>query len=275
MNRSSSLRWVLLALVACVAAAAGGLILGRGRAGDDEPGRGRQARGVDPAVAARAEAGRALREALALLAEGKPQEAEAALAQVERSDPGNGYTSVFRFAARVLQQDYAGAEQTLDAALAEKRWTQYTDAARLPGRAEIDRELQALRDAETGYRMALLTGAAPAGSKGLVRLRELGLRLAAVEPPDMVHLRVGATFRCQASAELVTLAKQQKDPAMIARFEKQLAADKTWQDKLDAELLRFVRGRPGFEVEPTESLWVARVTGEEQLVRDLVAGAPK
>lgn len=269
-RRSSGVRWVLIALVAMLVCGGLGLLAGRLRVRGE--GRATPARAVPEWPRA---AGQALREAIEAVSEGNAEDADAALARLRQTDPANGYADAVSFAARVVANDYPGAQQALDSALAQARWTTYVDALGLPSRLELDQELAMLRNAEAGYRLAVLSGSVPGGSKGLVRLREWGLRVAGVEPPDMVHLRAGATFRAQASAELLALARKQKDPAMVARFEKQDAADRAWRERLDGALLDFVRGRPGVETELTESLWLARVEGEEQLVRELLTEAPK
>jgi hypothetical protein len=269
-KRSSGVRWVLIALVAMLVCGGLGVLAGRHRA------RGETRTAIDGAApAGQRVLGQALREAIGATSEGDAARAEMTLTHLRQADPANGYVETVAFAARVVASDYAGAQQALDAALAQARWTTYVDALGLPSRLELDQELAMLRNAEAGYRLAVLSGSVPGGSKGLVRLREWGLRVASVEPPDMVHLRAGATFRLQASDELLALARKQKDPAMVARFEKQDAADRAWREKLDGALLDFVRGRPGVGAELTESLWLARVEGEEQLVRKLLTEAPR
>jgi hypothetical protein len=263
--------WIVLGAAACGALGYGvGVLRVRGR-GDT----------TRPAPASKAETARvkssaeALQKAIADLAESQPDAALTELAALDGYDPSNGYSDVFWFAARVAKDDMPGSEGALTKALAERRWTNYADAVGLSDRQEMGAELEVLRNAEAGYRLAVLGGRTSGGSAGLVQLRQLGLRVAALEPPDMVHLRVGATFRAQASEELLTLARKQKDQAMVKRFEAQLAADKTWRDQVDAELMAFVKARPGPEEPRSTGLWRERIQAEESLVRTLVAKAPE
>jgi hypothetical protein len=274
MKKPNSTRWIVWALLGATACAALGYGVGAAR--------NRRRDGTTrPAPASRAEterltsAARALRSAIADLSESRPDDAMTELAALDAYDPTNGYSQVMWFAARVAKDEMPAADEALAKALAAPRWANYAETVGLSGRQEIDSELEVLRNAEAGYRLAVLAGKAASGSAGLVSLRQLGLRVAAIEPPDMVHLRAGATFREQASQELLDLAKQQKDAAMVSRFEAQASADRAWREKVDAELMEFIRTRPSPEDTRSSDLWRHRITAEEDLVRTLVAEAPQ
>lgn len=266
MRRGRAVRWVLGTLAAMVLL--GGL--GAGAAWWRAP-RG-AARAANEARAARRAEGQALREAIARIAAG---DGDGGLAALASADPANGYGAALRFAAHVVRDDMPAASAELAGALGKPRWRTCDDALGLPDAEALDHELTVWRNAEAAYRIAVLGGRTEGGSAGLARLRDLGLALARVEPPDMVHLRVGATFRVKASEELVRLAEAQGEGATTARMRAMLDADRAWRDRCDRELLAFVRERPTSAESQDGANWARRVGEEESLVRRLTSEAPQ
>lgn len=267
--------WIAVTLAVIVAGGAAGWAVRRARKPDRPPIGGVQPDHLDALRAAREPLGGSVRAAIASLREGDAAAAGAALAEVEAQDPGNGYVAYLRMAVALKTPDYAAASRRLAAAASAERWDLYTDAAGLPNRTELSWEANVLQDAESGMREAVLSGQAADGTEGLARLRQAALGLCGAIPRDMLHLRIGAEFRRSASEAIRDLAVTRGTTEQARAFTAMAESDKAWQARVAKETDAYIEARPGLDAELTESVWLERVGGEEELVARLLADAPE